>query len=299
MKHLITALLIVLSLAIFTAAQDDEGFVGPVASEIPAPTDYPDIAIAAGFGGTIVVNVKIDKDGDVVGIESVSGPDSVCQSVTHPAIAALRDVSVEAAKRAKFSPATKDGKPVESSIGINYKFGDLPADWPFGSSGTVKQYAAAPRSENRAKVATTKDDDKPANPADVERPVKAPKGDDQDVYTIIRDPAPRQDAIIEAGPSNSTRSTKHISGGVVNGKAIMLPKPPYPPAARAIRASGAVSVQVMIDVNGEVFASRAVSGHPLLRATSVNAACGAKFSPIQLEGQPVKVSGIITYNFVP
>ena len=92
---------------------------------------------------------------------------------------------------------------------------------------------------------------------------------------------------------------KQISGGVLNGKATSLPKPPYPPAARAVRASGAVSVQVLIDENGNVVSASAVSGHPLLRAAAVAAARGAKFSPTKLSGQPVKVSGVITYNFVP
>jgi len=92
---------------------------------------------------------------------------------------------------------------------------------------------------------------------------------------------------------------KQISGGVLNGKATSLPKPPYPPAARAVRASGAVSVQVLIDEGGSVVSASAVSGHPLLRAAAVQAARGARFSPTQLSGQPVKVSGVITYNFVP
>ena len=92
---------------------------------------------------------------------------------------------------------------------------------------------------------------------------------------------------------------KQISGGVLNGKATSLPKPPYPPAARAVRASGAVSVQVLIDESGNVVSATAVSGHPLLRAAAVQAARGARFSPTQLSGQPVKVSGVITYNFVP
>ena len=92
---------------------------------------------------------------------------------------------------------------------------------------------------------------------------------------------------------------KQISGGVLNGKATSLPKPPYPPAARAVRASGAVSVQVLIDENGSVVSASAVSGHPLLRAAAVQAARGARFSPTKLSGQPVKVSGVITYNFVP
>ena len=92
---------------------------------------------------------------------------------------------------------------------------------------------------------------------------------------------------------------KQISGGVLNGKATSLPKPPYPPAARAVRASGAVTVQVLIDESGSVVSASAVSGHPLLRAAAVAAARGARFSPTQLSGQPVKVSGVITYNFVP
>jgi protein TonB len=92
---------------------------------------------------------------------------------------------------------------------------------------------------------------------------------------------------------------KQISGGVLNGRATSLPKPAYPPAARAVRASGAVSVQVLIDENGNVVSASAVSGHALLRAAAVSAARGAKFSPTKLSGQPVKVSGVITYNFVP
>ena len=92
---------------------------------------------------------------------------------------------------------------------------------------------------------------------------------------------------------------KTISGGVLNGKAISLPKPPYPPAARAVRASGSVSVQVLIDESGRVVSASAVSGHPLLQAAAKSAALGARFSPTLLSGQAVKVSGIITYNFVP
>ena len=89
-----------------------------------------------------------------------------------------------------------------------------------------------------------------------------------------------------------------ISGGVLNGKATSLPKPPYPAAAKMARASGTVTVQVTIDENGNVISARAVSGHPLLQAAAVQAARGAKFSPTKLSGQPVKVTGVITYNFV-
>jgi TonB family protein len=92
---------------------------------------------------------------------------------------------------------------------------------------------------------------------------------------------------------------KIVAGGVVNGKATNLVKPQYPAAARAVNASGAVNVQVTIDEEGNVISASAVSGHPLLRAAAVKAARESKFSPTRLSGQPVKVTGVIVYNFVP
>jgi protein TonB len=99
-------------------------------------------------------------------------------------------------------------------------------------------------------------------------------------------------------PPAPTPPRAPISGGVLNGKAISLPKPNYPPIARQAHASGTVVVQVTIDENGSVISAHAVSGHPLLQAVSVAAARGARFSPTKLSGQPVKVTGVITYNFV-
>jgi len=77
-----------------------------------------------------------------------------------------------------------------------------------------------------------------------------------------------------------------------------LPKPDYPAAARAVRASGTVPVQVLIETDGSVFSAEAVGGHPLLQAAVVHAACSARFVPTLLSGSLVRVSGIITYNFV-
>lgn len=92
---------------------------------------------------------------------------------------------------------------------------------------------------------------------------------------------------------------KKISGGVLNGKATSLPKPPYPAAAKAVRASGAVNVQVTINESGAVVSASAVSGHPLLRAAAEQAARSARFAPTLLSGQAVSVTGVIVYNFVP
>ncbi len=110
--------------------------------------------------------------------------------------------------------------------------------------------------------------------------------------------APTKVAIADEPPPPEAKPRAPISGGVLNGKAISLPKPAYPPIARAAHASGTVVVQVLIDENGRVVSAHAVSGHPLLTAVAVGAARQARFSPTKLSGQPVKVTGVIQYNFV-
>ena len=89
-----------------------------------------------------------------------------------------------------------------------------------------------------------------------------------------------------------------VSGGVLNGKAVSKPPPNYPPIAKAARAAGTVTVQILVDESGRVVSASAVNGHPLLQQAAVAAARQARFSPTLLSGQPVKVSGVITYNFV-
>jgi periplasmic protein TonB len=98
-------------------------------------------------------------------------------------------------------------------------------------------------------------------------------------------------------PTPPPKPRAPISGGVLNGKAISKPAPPYPAVAKAARASGTVVVQITVDESGRVISAAAVSGHPLLRQAAVQAAHQARFSPTLLSGQPVKVTGTITYNF--
>jgi periplasmic protein TonB len=99
-------------------------------------------------------------------------------------------------------------------------------------------------------------------------------------------------------PPKPTPPKAPISGGVLNGKAVRLVQPPYPAIARSAHASGQVRVQITIDENGNVVSAAAVSGHPLLQGAAVAAARQSKFTPTKLSGMPVKVTGVIIYNFV-
>lgn len=86
--------------------------------------------------------------------------------------------------------------------------------------------------------------------------------------------------------------------GVVNGYAVSLPKPVYPPSAVAINVTGNVNVQVLIDEKGNVVSAKAVTGHFMLKAEAERAAWKAKFKPTYLSDEPVKVTGVIVYRFM-
>jgi TonB family protein len=116
-------------------------------------------------------------------------------------------------------------------------------------------------------------------------------GTPSSIRVEIEEPPPQRVAPTPPPPKILKVST------VLNGRAIQLPKPPYPQLAKIAGVTGVVTVQVLIDESGRVLSAQAISGHPLLRSAAAQAARQARFSPTMLGDQAVKVSGVITYNF--
>jgi len=81
-------------------------------------------------------------------------------------------------------------------------------------------------------------------------------------------------------------------------KVISLPQPAYPVIAKQTRQQGPVSIQILVDEQGKVISAQVVSGIPMLNTAAKDAAMRARFTPTVLNGQPVKIQGVITYNFV-
>jgi len=98
------------------------------------------------------------------------------------------------------------------------------------------------------------------------------------------------------GPAQGQQTQRKppITGGMLNGKAIYLPVPEVPSGD----ATGVVLVAVLVDEQGGVIEARAVSGPQNLHAAAVAAARLARFNPTLLMGEPVRVSGTLSYNFV-
>ncbi len=73
--------------------------------------------------------------------------------------------------------------------------------------------------------------------------------------------------------------------------------PTYPAAARTMRASGVVRVDVVIDEKGDVTEIKKANGHALLQAAAKDAIKRWKFRPVMVDGQPVRAAGFVNFNF--
>jgi protein TonB len=93
-------------------------------------------------------------------------------------------------------------------------------------------------------------------------------------------------------------TTETVSSRVLVSKAVSLPQPPYPQIAKQAGVHGPVNVQILIDEEGKVISAHAVSGSAMLTHAAEDAARRARFTPTILNNQPVKVQGVITYNFI-
>lgn len=261
---------IVLFLTINGFAQENNVSVEPLFYGVNQPTPkklplpkHPALAGTVKLSGRVSVAVTVDEKGKVTSADDADGPYPICKSVTDPKVSALRNAAIGAAKKAIFTPAMIDNKPVAANGRIAYDFlSERPKSDGSGSKGVEMRL---------------------------------------DRVTKLEDSETGYARVVGEGSLNSSSSQlpDSVPGGVLQGKAMALGKPKYPAAARAVKAGGQVGVQVLIDVTGNVHSAAAISGHPLLRPAAEIAACSSRFTPTLLSGQPVKVSGVINYNFVP
>jgi TonB family protein len=84
---------------------------------------------------------------------------------------------------------------------------------------------------------------------------------------------------------------------VTRGRATNRAVPEYPQAAKQLGIQGIVIVEILIDETGNVAKTEALCGADLISAAALEAARKWKFKPTLLDGEPVKVTGVITFKF--
>ncbi len=88
-----------------------------------------------------------------------------------------------------------------------------------------------------------------------------------------------------------------FSTGVLSGHATKKVMPRYPPEARKASAQGPVQVEITVSESGKVIEAKAINGHELLRDAALEAAKQWEFKPAEVSGEPVKIQGILVFNF--
>src|SRR5215510_1549971 len=110
------------------------------------------------------------------------------------------------------------------------------------------------------------------------------------------EPPPNRPQISTPSPDQS-QSIQQVVEKVLDGNAITRVEPVYPPTARMMKAFGMVRVQITVSETGRVIDANAISCHQALRSAAVDAAYKWVFKPTTVNGEPIKVQGVLTFNF--
>lgn len=98
-------------------------------------------------------------------------------------------------------------------------------------------------------------------------------------------------------PATTSETAKPVDKGSLNAIASRRVMPRYPPVARQMGMAGMVRVYVVIDQNGKVIEIPKSDGPAILRTAAESAAKQWIFAPSLSEGQAIRISGYIDFNF--
>jgi TonB family protein len=147
---------------------------------------------------------------------------------------------------------------------------------PAAKTGPAEKSAQPPRPDQKAADAAAKKSRPPANE-------QAPQSS-----TANAQPA---------APGATPAAGSPVSVGSLVGRARQRVSPAYPQIARAARVGGNVTVFLVVNEKGEVESVQRADGPPQLQQAAVEAARRWKFNPTVVGGQPVRVSGFLSFNF--
>jgi TonB family protein len=106
---------------------------------------------------------------------------------------------------------------------------------------------------------------------------------------------------VESSPTENktaaAANTNPLEVGSLLEYATQKVSPIYPNAAKTIRQMGIVRVELIVDESGQVASVGKLSGPALLKSAAEDAVKKWKFKPFMRDGQPVKATGFVSFNF--
>jgi TonB family protein len=150
------------------------------------------------------------------------------------------------------------------------------------------------------------------------RPVEAPKPEvkepvKDDAQNLARErkvgkqetPKPEETVAKQEEPKvepppvteNTVKDTSPLQVGSLIDYATARVAPTYPPAAKTMRMTGTVKVEVIVSEDGSISEVKNTSGPSMLQRAATDALKKWKFKPFVRDGQPVKATGFVSFSF--
>jgi len=182
---------------------------------------------------------------------------------------------------------------------------EIPAARPVPPATQPAANTSAPAAASKATNAPAKGEQK--SDAAAQKPSKkskqqTPSGANTNAATTtaapknIQPPARQPDAA--QTPTGGTRSGGvPVAVGSLTSKAKQRISPTYPAIARAARVTGTVTVYLIVNEKGEVETVQKLEGPMQLQQAAADAARRWRFNPTLIDGQPVRVTGYVSFNF--
>jgi TonB family protein len=198
-------------------------------------------------------------------IEPAPGQTVAVNNTAAPGSVPVQQAAVPPVKLPETAASTQANRPSEIVVGANNK----PAET-----------SSAPAVTETAK----KEDPKPVR--------EEPKP-----IVVQNVPAESRQAVQGVTSAAVTKPSGPMEVGSLLAFATRQAAPIYPPQARSMRASGVVTVKVTINEDGQVAEVQNSSGPTLLQGAAKEAVRKWRFKPFTRDGQPVKATGYVNFNF--
>ncbi|HEX8852380.1 MAG TPA: TonB family protein, partial [Pyrinomonadaceae bacterium] len=110
-------------------------------------------------------------------------------------------------------------------------------------------------------------------------------------------PKSARPSVASSADNRSEKSGATVAVGPLSALATQKVSPSYPSIAKTARISGIVTVYLVVDEKGQVESVQRTEGPMQLQSAAADAARRWKFRPTLVDGQPVRVSGFLSFNF--
>jgi TonB family protein len=262
---------------------------------------YPASALAKGVEGTVVVQVRLDANGEVIDDAILSGPDEFRREVQQAVLNWHFESAAGASTRVVNITFSKPPEPAASTVAMVPMTAAMPANavrLPANPGPNVKAViisglpdAASDRlrAELPVRVGDT------YTPDLRRKTLEAARQFDEHLLLTENDAA--GDATLRIVAPDASSGAARIGSSVMAANLINAVRPVYPPLAKMARQQGTVKLEATVGADGAVEDLKVLSGPPLLIQAAVNAVRNWVYRPTLLNGVPSRVSTTVDVNF--